>query len=376
MEAGVTSQQMQETDIAVVGGGPAGLSAGTAAAEAGARVTVLEAAASPGGSLGVQAQPLQGPDGLYRGLTGIQLAGAMARSARDSGVAILTGAPVWGLESPLVLAYTHEGAKRRLRAKRLVVATGSTDGVTAFPGWTLPGVMLAGALQRMVNIHRVLPGGRVLVLGCDNAGVFVANDLLSAGAEVKGIVEQASDPPASVENVSAIKRAGVPLYHGHRILRAEGDERVETAVIVPVADGEGRPNGGSEQRIDVDMICLATHREPRWDLAALAGAQSLHAGIFGGFVPVRDRDMRMERGDAFVAGDAAGVESGAAAIIQGLLAGIAAAADLGHRHPREPQMSDQARRDILGLRTGTKGRARQEASDRIEAAWAPAEGAT
>ena len=369
----MTDESIQKTEIAVVGGGAAGLSAAIVAAEAGAQVTVLEALSMLGGTLGVQAQALQGDGGLFHDQTGIQFAEAMTRAARDAGADLVTGAAIWGLEPSLVLAYTHEGAKRRLKAGRLVVATGGIDGVAAFPGWTLPGVMLLGALQRMLNIHRVIPGNRVLVLGGGDAGVFAALDLLAAGAEVKGIVEPASDLPAHGKNVDVIARTSVPIYTGHRMVRAEGGEQVETAFIGPVA-GDGGRNGDKESRIEVDTICLATHRQPRWELAALAGPRSLYSDVLGGFVPVRNIDMRTGREDVFVAGDAAGVENGAMAIMQGRLAGLAAAADLGHRHSRESHIREETLSAIRGLRAGAKGPARREASDRIEAAWAASGG--
>ena len=360
---------MQETDIAVVGGGPAGLVAATVAAEAGAHVTLLEATDALGGNLGLQAQRLQGPDGLYRGMPGYEYAGHLSDAAGAAGATIVTEAPVWGLYPPLDLIYTRGRASERLTAKRLIVATGSTDGVTAFPGWTLPGVMLLGALQRMVNRHHVLPGNRFLILGGDNAGFFAARDLLSARADVQGIVEPAVELPARSANVDTARQVGVPLYPGHAIVRAEGAEQVEAAVIARLGtDGGLVP--GSERRIDCDAICLATQRQPLWDLAALAGCRVVHAQVFGGFVPVRDRDMRTRRRDVLIAGDSAGVESGAVAIMQGRLAGLAAAADLGHGHPRKDELRDAAHSTIRATRQGDLGNARQEATDLVTGAGA------
>ena len=98
-------------------------------------------------------------------------------------VGIETGRKVWAVEKR-TRSYTID-------AGPLILAAGATENALSFPGWTLPGVMTAGCAQTLINVHRVLPGKRVLMVGSGNVGVIVAYQLLQAGAQVVGVIEAA-----------------------------------------------------------------------------------------------------------------------------------------------------------------------------------------
>jgi len=102
---------------------------------------------------------------------------------------VLLDTVAWGLFEGNNLALKCNGRSELLHYQKLILATGASENALAFPGWTLPGVMGAGAAQTLVNIHRVLPGRRVLMVGAGNVGLIVSYQLLQAGAEVVAVIE-------------------------------------------------------------------------------------------------------------------------------------------------------------------------------------------
>jgi thioredoxin reductase len=175
----------------------------------------------------------------------------------------------------------------------LIVATGSTDLPYPFPGATYPGVFSGRGLQIVINRYRVWPGRRFAIIGGASEADELAIDIMLAGGEVvwSGI-------------------APAPF------LRAEGVDGVRGLQV------------GSES-YDVDVMAIAVGRQPDPALAAMVGVPLAFAADLGGQVPVVDEWLQAPAGPVFVAGDAAGVGSVAAAIAEGRLAGAAAAARLG-----------------------------------------------
>lgn len=104
------------------------------------------------------------------------------------------------------------------------MATGAGENPLAFPGWTLPGVVGAGAIQTMINVHRVSVGKRVLMIGSGNVGLIVTYQLLQAGIDVAGIVEAAPQLGGYGVHAGKVRRAGVPLYVGHTVIEAVPNE--------------------------------------------------------------------------------------------------------------------------------------------------------
>lgn len=142
-------------DVLVVGGGPAGLSAATAAAESGATVVLLDERAATGGQY---AKPLAdshadaAPDAQFR------LGRDLAARARAAGVAIETDAIAWAGFAPDEIGVLVRGQAVTFRPRRLVLAPGAHERPVPLQGWTLPGVMTTGALQTLVRAQRVVPG--------------------------------------------------------------------------------------------------------------------------------------------------------------------------------------------------------------------------
>lgn len=368
---------MLETDIAVVGAGPAGMAAALAAAESGAAVTVCDEHARPGGQFFKRAG---GAFGLEAGHLGREHEhGERLRRALAAGnIRVLNDALVWGVFPDKVLMLYREGRSEALRARAIVIAAGAYERPVPFPGWTLPGVMTAGGAQTLAKTQWVKPGRRMLLAGAGPFALPVADSLLRAGVETVAIVE-ATRPRQWWRHAAALwgqwprfaeafayrrtlRRAGVPVLFGHKILRAEGDDTVTGAVVAAV-DGEWRARPGSERRFVVDAITTGYGFLPNSELADLMGCDSRwdpHGQSW--FVAVDNRLATSQTG-VFAAGEITGIGGSAIALEEGRIAGLSAAEYLGAIDARR---AAQLRAPIQRAR-----RRLQRFADMVNALFAP-----
>jgi sarcosine oxidase subunit alpha len=278
--------------VAVVGAGPAGLVAATAAATAGASVIVLDERAELGGQLRYRVQPVTVAAGSHAERPA-RLAERLIDDALAAGVRFRTNTTVVGSFTGLELLVIEEGTSFREAGDALIVATGSTDLPYPFAGATLPGVFSARGLRILLNTHRVRPGRRFAIIGGASDAEELAVDVMLAGGEMvwSGI-------------------APAPF------LRAEGADALRSLAVGP-------------EHYAVDIIAIAVGRQADPVLATMAGTPLAFSAELGGLIPLIDSSLQSPVRGLFVAGDAAGVGSVAAVIAEGRLAGIAAAASLG-----------------------------------------------
>ena len=252
--------------------------------------------------------------------------------------------------------------------KKIIMATGAGENPLAFPGWTLPGVVGAGAIQTMINVHRVSVGQRVLMIGSGNVGLIVSYQLLQAGIDVAGIVEAASQLGGYGVHSAKIRRAGVPLYVSHTVVEAVPNadmSGIKGAVIAEV-DNHFQPIPGTEQFVECDVIGIAVGLTPDVALPAMADVTFVNAGRLGAQVPMHDRNMETTREGIYIAGDSAGVEEASSAIEEGKLAGIAAAEALGKIDAATAkELKDNVWNSLNQLRTGPFGSGRHDAKEKI-----------
>lgn len=349
---------MENTEIAVVGAGVAGMAAAIEAGRAGAQVTVIDENERPGGQLFKQIHKFFGSELHRAGTRGVQIGLDLLREAEEAGVKTRLNTVVYGMFPEKCLGLISEDHTEELKAAVIILATGANENALAFPGWTLPGVMGAGATQTLMNIHRVLPGQRGLMVGAGNVGLIVSYQLLQAGADVVAIIEGLPHIGGYGVHASKVRRAGVPILTEHTILRAEGKDCVERAVISRI-DENWKPISGTEQVLEVDTICLAVGLSPLAELAWMAGCQFSYIADLGGWVPNHDENMQTTLPGIYVAGDLAGIEEASTAMEEGWLAGLAAAEALGYLLPEEgEQKMAEVRKRLAALRIGSFGEGR------------------
>ncbi len=361
---------MKVVDVAIVGGGPAGLMAAVTAAEHGAEVLLIDENSRPGGQLLKQIHKFFGSQEHRAGVRGYKIGEELLAAAEKLEIEVSLSSEVIGRSKDGVLWIARIGrAPLEVRARCTILATGANENSFVFPGWTLPGVMGAGAAQTMINIHRVLPGKRVLMVGSGNVGVIVSYQLLQAGAEVAAIVEAAPQLGGYGVHTAKVRRAGVEFYTSHTVKEARGDTQVEEVELVAV-DKKLRPVAGTEKLLSVDTVCIATGLTPLAELAWMAGCRFAHIPALGGFVPVHNSYMQTTQRDIFVAGDLAGIEEASTAMEEGHLAGLAAAMSLGClAKERGEELAAECRGRMQALRSGPFGRLRQDAKEKIIAEW-------
>lgn len=254
-----------------------------------------------------------------------------------------------------------------VRAERTLVATGASENMIPFPGWTLPGVIGAGAAQTMANIHGIRPGNTILMVGSGNVGIIVSYQLLQAGCQVAAVIDAAPEIGGYAVHAAKIARVGVPFFMSHTIKEAHGRERVEGATIVEV-DSEWKPIAGTEKDFDVDTICIAVGLNPMTQLLRMTGCKMVHLPGLGGRVPAHDLNQETSVNGIYVAGDAAGIEEASTAIIEGRIAGLAIARSLGYLDESEfSKQRDAQLKSIVGLRSGSHGEARGKAKNYLNA---------
>lgn len=201
--------QLTLDGVAVVGSGPAGLMAALTAARMGAPVVLIDENEQPGGQLRKQIHKFFGSNVHRAGVRGYHIAHELIKDCSAAGVEILNDTIVFSLKGR-TLGLSRGDDTFYLKADAVILATGASENTVAFPGCTLPGVMGAGAAQTFVNLHRVLPGSRVLMVGGGNVGLIVSYQLLQAGAQVVGVVEALPRLSGYQVHAAKIKRAVCP----------------------------------------------------------------------------------------------------------------------------------------------------------------------
>lgn len=359
---------MKQCEVLVIGGGPAGLSAAIAAAKAGAQVTVVEANAKAGGQLVKQTHKFFGSREHRAGIRGIDIVQQLIDECAELGVEMMLNSLVAGIYQDKVVAVDVQESLTehkfiRIQAKKLIISTGAAENSIRFPGWTLPGVMGAGAVQTMCNYHRVVPGKKMLMIGSGSVGLIVCYQLMQAGVEIVGIVEALPKINGYAVHASKLAREGVPIYTGYTIVEAKGTDHVQQAVIAKVnPDWSTEP--GSEITLDTDIIACGVGLKPLIGMAHMAGCKLVFDKALGGWAPCHDRHMESTVPGIYVAGDTTGLEEASTAIEEGSLSGIAAAESLGYIAKDEADRRiGEAWARLARLRTGHKGEERVHAKE-------------
>ena len=346
---------IQDAEILVIGGGPAGLCAAQAAAETGAKVLVLERDYAPGGQLVKQTHKFFGSEKQRAGERGFQIGEDLLKEiGANPRIRIMTETTVLGCYEDGVITALRGNKHLKFRPKRLIITTGAAEKFLAFPGNDLPGVYGAGAVQTLMNVAGVKPAERVLMVGSGNIGLIVSYQLKQAGVEIAAIVEAAPRIGGYLVHASKIRRAGIPIMTGWTVKQVLGDGQVGGAVICQLDDKFQRiPE--TERKVECDVICLAVGLTPLTELCWQAGCEMKFVREFSGHVPVVNDNLETTRSGIYAAGDVTGIEEASSAMVEGRVAGYAAAESLGHSPEIAAQRREEAIGDLRQLRAGPTG---------------------
>lgn len=289
------------SELAIVGGGPAGLAAAIEAARRGVQVTLVDAGDRPGGALAVQTHAYPGT-----GLRGFAIGTLFWQAAEAAGVTLIPRTLAWGLfeDRTLGLAVDHGTDRERselLQADAVLVATGAVDCPPVFPGATLPGVITATAALTIWHRWRVRPGAAALVVGNDPIAPLIARYGSEAGMEI-------AVTPTSDELCASAGPDGT-------LARVERHD-LDGAVVETFA---------------VDTLILAAGMQPANELARMVECATAWCAPLGGHVPRRGAGMQTTVPGVSIAGDAAGIGDAGSAILQGRIAAAAIADALGKK---------------------------------------------
>lgn len=307
-------------DIAVVGAGPAGVAAACRAAESGARVVLLDENLVPGGQIH-RHLPGEAPPKKARGW--------LDRLQR-SGAELFTAASLFDAERRGDAWHLHALEGKRVlffRARRLVVATGARELFLPFPGWTLPGVLGAGAAQALVKSGADLSGKRAVVAGSGPLLLSAAAALAKAGARIVLVAEQA--PLARLARFAAtLVRTPGRILEGIGYRSATVRSPYRTGCWVKAAGGDGRverahvTNGTRKLEVACDLLCVGWGLVPNLELPRLIGCEVDLRGVV-----VTPRQETSSPG-VFAAGEVCGIAGAETAIREGEIAGLAASGSL------------------------------------------------
>jgi len=205
-----------------------------------------------------------------------------------------------------------------------------------------------------MNVYGVRPGTRVLMVGSGNIGLIVAYQLIQAGIEVVAVVEALPRIGGYHVHAAKLARLGVPLLTSHTIRAALGKKTVTGAIICRV-DRNFRPIPGTDRRLKLDTICLAVGLTPLTELLSQIGCRMVYVPELGGPVAWHDELMQTSIPAVYVAGDVSGIEEASTAMLEGRIAGAAAAQTILGPNPEAERIITQAQTELAAIRQGPFG---------------------
>ncbi|MCD6121761.1 MAG: FAD-dependent oxidoreductase [Spirochaetales bacterium] len=295
---------MEKFDVAVIGGGPAGLAAAIEAKKNGAEsVCVIERDKELGGIL---QQCIHNGFGLQifkEDLTGPEYAERFITELKEQNITCKLDTMVLSIDKDrnLDIVNTYDGYMR-IKAKAIVLAMGCrerTREAINIPGTRPSGVFTAGTAQRFLNMEGYLVGKKIMMLGTGDIGLIMARRLTLEGAEVKAVLARKGYPGGLMRNVAqCLYDYNIPLMLRHTIVKVAGKDRVE-GVLVAKTDEKSRPIPGTEELYKCDTLLLSVGLIPENELSKEAGIEIDPAT--GG--PLVNESMETSVGGIFACGN-------------------------------------------------------------------------
>ena len=323
--------ETRDTDVLIIGGGPAGLSAAVELGRRDVPTLLVDDKDRLGGKLVLQTHKFFGSVAdSHAGTRGFKIGQLLAEEVRGlPSVDVRLETTVVGVFADGLVGIVTGNRYRLVRPKKLLVATGAREKMLSFPGNTLPGVYGAGAFQTLVNRDLVRASNRVLIVGGGNVGLIAGYHAIQAGIEVAALIEALPEVGGYKVHADKLSRLGVPIFTGHTIVSAEGDGHVEKATIARLDDNW--------------QVVFGTHRTYEVDTVLIAV----------GLAPVDEffQAARVFGMDVYAAGDAQEIAEASAAMFTGRIEGFKIARALGRNTGEIPPDWD-AKAAILKSRPG------------------------
>jgi len=370
-----TTKKKLQTHIVIIGAGPAGMSAGLAAAKQGAHVLLVDENPRLGGQLIKQTHRFFGSKEEQAGIRGIHIAEEFYHQiTHTKKIDLLLHTTVIGYykqkkgHTLIALKRLKSGEElTEIHCDKIIFACGARENMLSFPGNDLPGVYGAGGVQTLMNVYGVKPGSTVLMVGAGNVGLIVSYQLVQAGIHVCRVVEALPTIGGYHVHAAKLRRCNIPIHTSTSIKEALGTEKVTGAVTTRLNE-DLSPIKNSEENISCDTICLAVGLTPSTELLMQTGAEMTYLSLAGGYIAVHNREMETTREGIYVAGDLANIEEASTAMLEGKIAGLSTARSLGYGETADEKLEECFKR-LEGLRQGSFGKFPREAKRQIQKEW-------
>lgn len=269
---------MKIVDIAIIGGGPAGLAAAVAAREAGVQnILIIERDNELGGILN---QCIHNGFGLHtfkEELTGPEYAGRYIEKVKEMEIPYLLHTIVIDIaDNKVITVMNKEQGMFQIEAKAVILAMGCRErsrGALNIPGYRPAGIYSAGTAQRYVNMEGRMPGRKVVILGSGDIGLIMARRMTLEGAEVKVVAELMPYSGGLKRNiVQCLDDFGIPLKLSHTVVDIKGKKRVEGVTLARV-DENRRPIPGTEEFYECDTLLLSCGLIPENEISSQMGVE-------------------------------------------------------------------------------------------------------
>jgi octopine oxidase subunit A len=336
-----------ETDVVVIGAGPAGMAAATKLSSLGVAVTLLDENPAPGGQIykAVDAVVRSRPEAARLLGADYTHGQTLTEELRRSSVEYRPKTTVWQVERDGTVAFTEANCAKIMKARFVVVATGAFERPVPVRGWTLPRVMTVGAAQLALKTGGIVPAGRVVLAGNGPLLLLAAGQLADAGADIAAVLEttQFSDylrsapflpkamfaPEYLVKGVkmrARLRRAGVPIISGMRAFEIVGSTSARAVTYT---------QGGRTATVAADLVLLHLGVVPNTQITWQAGCRHDWVPPQRHWRPVTDQWGRSSIASVFVAGDGAAIDGAYAAECKGRLCALEIACSLERLTERE-----------------------------------------